>query len=458
MTIRRVEQIGLDPERMELRIVGEASSLHGLGMDARQRAAHFRGEGGVDAPLGEFRLPDGKGKELHREDVARGILPQDRRHPCGIDARHKPDPGDLGLGALGWGAPIRLHAQFGKRALHADAPAGKVHGEHIAAHPAAELLHAQHRTETHVPQSGFDVVAHLGQYAHPKRGSQWISRNTASQPRTVRLSMPATTPRMPPIACRSSACTGWTRNSADFEAVAPRIATLGRRVVAIDARGRGKSDNDPQAQRYRPDTYVGDVMRVLDTLNVPRAVFLGTSMGGIMTMLAAVMAPTRVAAAILNDIGPEVDPKGIARIASYVGKSGPFGSWAEMVAAVKTSQGAMFPHGDDAFWRTFAQRVARERDDGGVEFAYDPAIAVAFAAPRDPRPPSMLPLVRSPLPRSGARHPRCCERHPLAEGLATMKRIKPDLQHVEVPDIGHAPTLDEHEAWDALAKFLAQVE
>jgi pimeloyl-ACP methyl ester carboxylesterase len=251
---------------------------------------------------------------------------------------------------------------------------------------------------------------------------------------------------------------GLTRNAADFEAVAPRIATLGRRVIVIDARGRGKSDNDPDPARYRPDTYVGDAMRVLDTLNVPRAVFLGTSMGGIMTMLAGVMAPTRIAAAILNDIGPEVDPKGVARIAAYVGKAGPFGSWAEMVAAVKASQGAMFPHGDDAFWRTFAQRVARERDDGGVEFAYDPAIAAAFAAPPASPPPSMLPLFEA-LAKVPVLVIRGATSDILSpEGVATMKRIKPDLQFAQVPGIGHAPTLDEHEAWDALAKFLAQVE
>jgi pimeloyl-ACP methyl ester carboxylesterase len=251
---------------------------------------------------------------------------------------------------------------------------------------------------------------------------------------------------------------GLTRNAADFEAVAPRIATLGRRVVVIDARGRGKSDNDPEPGRYRPDTYVGDVMRVLDTLNVPRAVFLGTSMGGIMTMLAAVTAPTRIASAILNDVGPVVDPKGIARIASYVGKSGPFGSWAEMIAAVKASQGAMFPHGDDAFWRTFAQRVARESDDGRVEFAYDPAIAQAFAAPPASPPPSMLPLFEA-LARVPVLVVRGATSDILsADGVEAMRRIKPDLVYAEVPDIGHAPTLEEHEAWDAIAKFLSNVE
>jgi pimeloyl-ACP methyl ester carboxylesterase len=251
---------------------------------------------------------------------------------------------------------------------------------------------------------------------------------------------------------------GLTRNSADFEAVAPRIATLGRRVIAIDARGRGKSDDDPDPSRYRADVYVGDVVRVMNTLNVPRAVFLGTSMGGIMTMLMAAAAPSRIASAILNDIGAEVDQKGVARIAAYVGKSGPFDSWAEAVAVVKATQGPMFPHGDDAFWRTFAQRVARERDDGRIEFAYDPAIGQAFRQPPPSPPPSLLPLFEA-LAKVPVLVIRGATSDILApEGVVTMRRIKPDLLYAEVPDVGHAPTLEEHEAWEAIAKFLSNVE
>ncbi len=278
---------------------------------------------------------------------------------------------------------------------------------------------------------------------------------TADGPRVYARDYAAEAGHRLPVVCLH----GLTRNSADFEAVAPRIATLGRRVVVIDARGRGKSDNDPDPSRYRPDTYVGDVVRVLDTLNVPRAVFLGTSMGGIMTMLAAVMAPTRIAAGILNDIGPQVDPKGVARIGAYVGKAEPFGSWAEMIAAVKATQGPMFPHGDDAFWRTFAQRVARERDDGRVEFAYDPRIGDVFrtADPAAP-PPSMLPLFEA-LARVPVLVIRGAASDILSpEGVAAMRRIKPDLAFAEIPGIGHAPTLEEHEAWDAIAKFLSNVE
>jgi pimeloyl-ACP methyl ester carboxylesterase len=253
---------------------------------------------------------------------------------------------------------------------------------------------------------------------------------------------------------------GLTRNSADFEVVAPWITALGRRVIAIDARGRGRSDNDPDPARYRADVYVSDVWRVMDALGIPRAVFLGTSMGGIMTMLAAAAGSARVAAAILNDIGAEVDPRGIARIASYVGKSGPFASWDEMIAAVKTTQIVAFPGKaeDDAFWRMFARRVARERADGRIEFAYDPAIAQAFSAAPPGPPPSMMPLFQNLATR-----PVLVIRGAISDllspaAVAAMKDAKPDMAFADVPNVGHAPTLEEPEAWSAITAFLARVE
>jgi pimeloyl-ACP methyl ester carboxylesterase len=243
---------------------------------------------------------------------------------------------------------------------------------------------------------------------------------------------------------------GLTRNSSDFGVLAPRIAALGRRVIVPDVRGRGRSDNDPVPDRYRPNTYVSDAVALLDMLEIPRAVFIGTSMGGIITMLAAVMAPTRIAAAVLNDIGPEIDPRGIARIGSYVGKEGPFASWDEAIAAVRESQRDNFPGRDDTFWEGFARRVMRERE-GRVEYAYDPAIASTFGgAP----PASMVPLFEAL-----AKVPVLVIRGALSDllseqGVETMRRIKPDLQYAEVPGVGHAPTLNESVSWNAIEKFL----
>jgi pimeloyl-ACP methyl ester carboxylesterase len=259
-------------------------------------------------------------------------------------------------------------------------------------------------------------------------------------------------PRGLPVLCLH----GLTRSSTDFEIVAPRIAALGRRVIAIDTRGRGLSDYDPDPTRYRADVYVADTLRVLDELGIAHAVFLGTSMGGIVTMLTAVMARERIAAAVLNDIGPEIDPAGVARIASYVGKSGPFADWDEMIAAVRTSQGAAFPGKDENFWRNFAHRVARAGPDGRIGFAYDPAIAQAFASTPSP-PPNMLPLFEA-LAGVPILLIRGASSDLLSlKGVATMRRVKPNLEFVEVPNVGHAPMLDEPEAWDAIARFLGRV-
>jgi pimeloyl-ACP methyl ester carboxylesterase len=248
---------------------------------------------------------------------------------------------------------------------------------------------------------------------------------------------------------------GLTRNSADFESLAPAIAALGRRVIALDFRGRGLSDKDSDPNNYRPNVYSADALGVLDALAIPRAVFIGTSLGGIVTMLTAVLARERIAAAVLNDIGPELDPAGLARIAAYVGKSEPFASWDETVSAVRTAQSAAFPGKDDAFWRIFAKRVARALPDGRVAFAYDPAIAQTFA-PAVP-PPNMLPLFEalSAVPVLLVRG--ALSDLLLPEGAATMRRMKPDLDFALVPDVGHAPTLEEPQARAAIADFLARV-
>ncbi len=250
---------------------------------------------------------------------------------------------------------------------------------------------------------------------------------------------------------------GLTRNSADFEGIAPGIAALGRRVLALDIRGRGWSDRDPDPTRYRPDIYAQDVLDALDTLGIARALFIGTSMGGLITMLVAVQAPGRVAAAVLNDVGPELNPAGLARIVNYVGKTEPVRSWDEMAATVKASQGIAFPDADDAFWQTFARRVAQQLPDGSIALAYDPAIAKAIARPQPVPPPSLIPLFEAL-----AKMPVLVIRGALSdvlspEGVAVMRNIKPDLETAEVPRVGHAPTLEEPEARNALAAFLVRV-
>jgi pimeloyl-ACP methyl ester carboxylesterase len=246
---------------------------------------------------------------------------------------------------------------------------------------------------------------------------------------------------------------GLTRNSKDFSLVAERIAALGRRAIAMDVRGRGRSDWDPQPERYQPPTYVQDAFEVLDALKVERAVWLGTSMGGLITTVAALSAPQRVAGAILNDIGPVVDPAGLARIASYAGNSLNVRSWAEAAAAVKATQDVAFPNRDDAFWLDFAQRTFRQRADTVLEPDYDPAIAKALGQGPAPDLWAMFDVFKT--------IPTLVIRGALSdilsrETLAQMHQRNPNLESAEAPWCGHAPTLEEPCAFLPIVDFLAK--
>jgi pimeloyl-ACP methyl ester carboxylesterase len=254
---------------------------------------------------------------------------------------------------------------------------------------------------------------------------------------------------------------GLTRNSRDFEIVAPRIAALGRRVVAPDMRGRGRSANDPDPAHYVATVYAQDVIALMDKFEIGRAVFVGTSMGGLITMVLATMAPDRIAAAILNDVGPKLNAAGLARIATYVGRTQPVGSWSEAADALRAIAGPAYPAraADQDFWLAFARRTFHEREDGLYEADYDPHIALAFADfDEDAPPPDLTPLFSALAPR-----PMLCVRGALSDLLSEavlgeMRAIKSDLLAVTVPDVGHAPMLDEPEAWDAVLDFLAKVE
>jgi|SRR5579871_3294547 len=250
---------------------------------------------------------------------------------------------------------------------------------------------------------------------------------------------------------------GLTRNSADFESLAPFIAQTGRRVLALDVRGRGRSDRDPDPTHYRPDVYARDALLTLDELSVRQAVFIGTSMGGLITMFVAAVAPNRIRAVVLNDVGPVLNPAGIARIAAYVGNVGPFANWQAFNETIRTLQAARYPGTGDEFWSTMAHRVGRELSDGRILFDYDPAIALGFSQPAGAAPPDLGALFSAM-----AAKPILVLRGALSdllapEGVAAMQKLSPGLKTVEVPDVGHAPTLDEAISRRAIAQFLAAI-
>ena len=252
---------------------------------------------------------------------------------------------------------------------------------------------------------------------------------------------------------------GLTRNSKDFEIIAPRIAALGRRVVAADMRGRGQSSHDPDPAHYVPAIYAQDVLTLMDKLEIKQAVFVGTSMGGIITMVIAALAPDRIAASALNDIGPKVSTEGITRIGSYVGRSQPVDSWQAAAEAVRSVMGQAHPTrlDDDGYWLAYAHRTWTQRAGGKIEVDYDPSIALAFSDSETAPPVDMTALFQALAKKPMLSIHGAASDLLSADTVAYMKTLKPDLVAVDVPNTGHAPMLDEPEAWDALLDFLAVV-
>jgi pimeloyl-ACP methyl ester carboxylesterase len=248
---------------------------------------------------------------------------------------------------------------------------------------------------------------------------------------------------------------GLTRNSRDFEHVAARLQRQ-RRVLAPDLRGRGRSQHDPNWQNYHPGTYIGDLTRMLEDAGVQRFVLLGTSLGGILSMLLAATQPQSVAGVILNDVGPEVAPEGLARIATYVGRHAPVTTWAEAVASVRATYGFALPGLSDEEWLVHTRRSYAEVD-GVPRLEMDPMIGEAVRNSPGAAAPDLWPLYAALLPI-----PTMALRGATSDILSVatferMQREKPDLECVTVPDRGHVPLLDEPVCIAAIDAFLARV-
>jgi len=252
---------------------------------------------------------------------------------------------------------------------------------------------------------------------------------------------------------------GLTRNSADFDELAPLIAALSRRVIAVDVRGRGHSQRDPRHDNYNPVVYAGDVARLMHELGIARAVFIGTSMGGLITMTLAAQHIELVAAAILNDIGPVLSEKGLARIAGYAGKGVALGSWSEAAGFIKDINLCAFPDNSEEEWSKWARRAFEQDETGSLSPRYDPNIAIALQTGKL-RPTSLA--ARMAFRRLARKRPVMLVRGELSDLVEArqagwMRRAAPNMQYVEVPQVGHAPMLTEPAALKAIAEFLATV-
>ena len=253
---------------------------------------------------------------------------------------------------------------------------------------------------------------------------------------------------------------GLTRNSSDFDELAPWIASLGRRVIALDVRGRGRSACDPDPSHYNPATYAGDVMKLAHDLGISRAVFVGTSMGGLITMTLALRRLKLIAAAVLNDVGPIISEKGLSRIAGYAGKGCELTSWGQAAEYIKAINQPAFPANDMAEWDKWARRAFTENEQGQLVLRYDPNIALPLQSGKLK---STSWIGRVAFRRLARNRPTLLVRGALSdlvedEQAGYMRRAAPAMQYAVVPGVGHAPMLTEPPARDAIEQFLSQVD
>ncbi|MGV6802165.1 MAG: alpha/beta fold hydrolase [bacterium] len=250
---------------------------------------------------------------------------------------------------------------------------------------------------------------------------------------------------------------GLTRNEKDFYDLAQWLTSetfdlLPMNVYCPTFRGRGLSDYDSQWENYNPMTYVADIQAMMDQLDIGSAIFIGTSLGGIVTMLMAALQPNRVKAAVLNDIGPELASAGIERIAGYVGQPLAFSDWEEATLAVMAVHGEVFPDWDKQQWMKFIQQTYKYDESKGILPDYDQNISKAFqGVPPDLSVlwPAFQSMTCPTLSIRGELSDLFTEeiQHRMIENNASM-------HYAVIPQRGHAPMLSEPASRAAIEKFM----
>lgn len=248
---------------------------------------------------------------------------------------------------------------------------------------------------------------------------------------------------------------GLTRNARDFEPVAEAFAGEWR-VICLELRGRGESEYAKDADSYRPAQYVADIDAFLEQAGIARFVAVGTSLGGILTMMLAAENAGRIAGAVLNDVGPVVDPKGIARIREYVGQGRNFPSWMHAARALKEQYGKAFPDYEIQDWLRVAKRQMAVSGSGRIALDYDMKIGEAFNAPSTQQAGDLWAAYRALAGR-----PVLVLRGELSDilserTLAQMGQEISDAECVTVQRVGHPPSLEEPAAREAIARLLAK--
>ncbi|MBL4801972.1 MAG: alpha/beta hydrolase [Emcibacter sp.] len=250
---------------------------------------------------------------------------------------------------------------------------------------------------------------------------------------------------------------GLTRNSKDFDKFARHFSPT-HRVISLDMRGRGRSDHDPDYNNYHIPIYAQDVLTFLAHEKIDRVITVGTSMGGLISMTIGAIKPDALHGIVLNDIGPEIDPKGIERISAYVGKGGILKNWQQAIEGVKQVNGPMFPDYDLSDWDFFARNTYRAQKDGTIAADYDPAIRTALEESSE----NAVPIDLWPLFESLIKIPMMTLRGEnsdilSSETLEKMADIHPKFTKITVPNRAHTPDLSEDISLQGINKFINQL-
>lgn len=256
----------------------------------------------------------------------------------------------------------------------------------------------------------------------------------------------------PPILC----IPGLTRNARDFEGVAERLAGEWR-VICVELRGRGESAYAKNPMSYVPLIYLQDIEALVAELKLERFILFGTSLGGLITMLLAMSGPQRIAGALLNDVGPVLEPRGLDHIRSYVGRARDWPTWLHAARFIAEAQADRYPDWGLDQWLVYAKRLAKLTSGGRIVYDYDMRIAEPFKLPGGESGFDMWPAFRA---LGGA--PALLLRGELSDLLSeeTAARMQAEVASLEVatvPRVGHAPTLDEPEAQAAIDRLLARI-
>jgi pimeloyl-ACP methyl ester carboxylesterase len=257
----------------------------------------------------------------------------------------------------------------------------------------------------------------------------------------------------PPILC----IPGLTRNARDFEGVAERLAG-GWRLICVELRGRGESGYAKDPMSYVPRTYLQDMEALIAKLGLERFVLFGTSLGGLITMLLAASGKERIAGALLNDIGPVMEARGLDHIRGYVGRARDWPTWLHAARFLAEAQGDRYPGWKLDQWLVYAKRLAKLTPGGRIVFDYDMRIAEPFKLPAGEAGFDLWPAFRAlaGIP-SLVVHGEISDLLS-AETVARMKAEVPEMESVTVPNVGHAPTLDEPEAQAAIDRLLERIK